>query len=482
MQYDVPMSAPTSNITDGQTLASAEEDPALKQKPPDIFICYSLADEDFVRELERTLRERGRRVRLDGNSDLLTKEQEKKDYSLIDAAEHFLFVVSPNSVASKPCNKKLDHAAKSKKRILPVVRREVSESVVHESLRGPGKIFFRQGDDFESAFETLSRALESDSRYDAFISYSRKDQQFVSALAEALAKSGKRAWLDRKDILHSDQWQRAIYSGIEAANNFVFVVSPDSIESENCGKELAHAVKYNKRLVPILHRDTPPSALHPKLAEIDWIPFRAADDFKDSLRSLTRALDTDLDYVRAHTRLLTRAVDWERAGREKSLLLQGKDLREARRWLREAGTGKEPRPTPAQAQYVAASRKTALRRLAVTLTAVVVALTAIAVVARMAWQRQKRSKSQQLAASALSQLPVDPELSLLLAMEAARVMPTTEAEDALRQALLKSRLRVVLREHSDPVVGAAFSPDGKLAVTCGGETARIWEAASGRTI
>src|SRR3990172_6746595 len=53
-----------------------------------------------------------------------------------------------------------------------------------------------------------------------------------------------------------------------------------------------------------------------------------------------------------------------------------------------------------------------------------------------------------LVASAISQLPIDPELSVLLAMEAVRVVPTDQAEDALRQSLVESHVRGRLRGHT----------------------------------
>ena len=42
---------------------------------------------------------------------------------------------------------------------------------------------------------------------------------------------------------------------------------------------------------------------------------------------LISALDTDLDLVRAHTRLLTRAIEWNANGKNNSFVLRGDDLR-----------------------------------------------------------------------------------------------------------------------------------------------------------
>src|SRR3712207_2344929 len=78
-------------------------------------------------------------------------------------------------------------------------------------------------------------------KYDVFVSYSRKDEPFAEAIEEALRKSDKTVWRDRKDIRPTEEWIEAIYAGIEAADNFLFVISPDSLVSDVCSLELAHA-------------------------------------------------------------------------------------------------------------------------------------------------------------------------------------------------------------------------------------------------
>jgi len=85
-----------------------------------------------------------------------------------------------------------------------------------------------------------------------FISHSRKDKDFVGELKEALEKHSYDVWVDVEDILPTEDWLAGVYSGIEKADAFVFVISSDSIRSEDCQRELDHAVEHNKRLVPIM--------------------------------------------------------------------------------------------------------------------------------------------------------------------------------------------------------------------------------------
>src|SRR6266478_2083790 len=109
-----------------------------------------------------------------------------------------------------------------------------------------------------------------------------------------------------------------------------------------------------------------------------------SDGVVEATDKLISAFDTDLDWVHAHTRLLTRAIEWENKGKNNSFVLRGDDLRSAEQWLAEAGTQKERQPTPLQTEYIIASRKAAARRQRITLGAVTFGLVIAAVLAVVA--------------------------------------------------------------------------------------------------
>jgi WD40 repeat protein len=193
---------------------------------------------------------------------------------------------------------------------------------------------------------------------DVFISYSRKDKPFVEKLHQALEAQNRDAWVDWEDIPLSAKWWHEIQRGIEGANTFVFVISRDSVESKVCRDEIDHAVLHNKRLVPIVRRDDFEMAkVHPNLALHNWLFFRETDEFESGLQALLKVIETDLEYVRAHTRLLERAIEWQEQKRNESFGLKGDDLRSAEAWLSQGET-KEPKPTELQQNYIRASRST----------------------------------------------------------------------------------------------------------------------------
>jgi WD40 repeat protein/DNA-binding SARP family transcriptional activator len=102
--------------------------------------------------------------------------------------------------------------------------------------------------------------------------------------------------------------------------------------------------------------------------------------------------------------------------------------------------------------------------------------------AARAEQERRIATSRELAAAAVSNLALDPERSILLAMAAisqtreAELPAPREATEALHQALLTSRLEQTL---AGPY-GVAFSPDGARLATGGpASSTTIWDLASG---
>jgi WD40 repeat protein len=212
---------------------------------------------------------------------------------------------------------------------------------------------------------------------DVFISYSRKDKPFVVKLNDALKKAGKETWVDWEGIMPSEEWLKEIYTAIESADTVVYVISPDSAKSEVCGEEIEHAIKCNKRLVPIVCRDVNAKDVPKAAAAHNWIFFRETDDFDPSFELLLKAINTDIDWVRTHTRLLTRAIEWENAKRDPSFMLTGHELRRAEEWLARAGNNTEPHPTPLQTEYILSSRRQAsVRNFRALLAAIVITFAA----------------------------------------------------------------------------------------------------------
>ena len=103
-----------------------------------------------------------------------------------------------------------------------------------------------------------------------------------------------------------------------------------------------------------------------------------------------------------------------------------------------------------------------------------------AVLAVVVVRANQTTHSRELAASAISELGVDPSESVRLASQAFDTRETPEADEALRRALEESRLRAVMVGHDDWVTQAAYSPDGRRVATASKDgSVRLWNPHTG---
>lgn len=96
---------------------------------------------------------------------------------------------------------------------------------------------------------------------EVFISYSRHDSSFVHRLHDALRADGREVWVDFEGIPPSAEWMNEIHGAIEAAESFVYIITPHSAASAVCAQEVAHALEHNKRLIPVMRQDVDASLL-----------------------------------------------------------------------------------------------------------------------------------------------------------------------------------------------------------------------------
>jgi hypothetical protein len=194
-----------------------------------------------------------------------------------------------------------------------------------------------------------------------FISYSRQDSEFAKQLTTELQKCELDYWIDWEGIPPTVDWWKEIERGIEEADAFLFILSPDSSKSKVCGMEIDYASKMGKRLIPLLRRTIDSNDAPTQLKHINWLFFRENDDFDAGIQALLTAIHTDYEWVKAHRRLQVRAIEWENGFKDSSLLLRGKDLKEADRQLKN-NSKKDPFPTELQKQYVLQSHVGVIRQ------------------------------------------------------------------------------------------------------------------------
>jgi hypothetical protein len=119
-----------------------------------------------------------------------------------------------------------------------------------------------------------------------FISYSRKDIDFVRKLAGDLEKAAYDVWWDLTDLHGGDDWPRAIPAAIEASQTFIIVLSPNSAVSDWVEKEYTHALSFRRKIIPLmLQRSSVPFALN----TINYVDF-TSEDYAANFNNLLTAL------------------------------------------------------------------------------------------------------------------------------------------------------------------------------------------------
>jgi len=194
-----------------------------------------------------------------------------------------------------------------------------------------------------------------------FISYSRADAAFADELLLGLEDKGYEVSLDRHSIKEGEDWQTRLGNLIAEAHTVVFVLSPDSAKSDICRWEVEHAHELAKRVLPVLWRPLGAQKAPERLAALNYVRFDPNEDgkprsFMTNLKRLVQALEDDLDWLREHTRLLTRAREWDEVGRPINRLLSGADIATAKA-LVDARKPNAPPMLPLQLDFLAASEQ-----------------------------------------------------------------------------------------------------------------------------
>lgn len=192
-----------------------------------------------------------------------------------------------------------------------------------------------------------------------FLSYSRKDMDFALALHDELKAANYEVLIDRSDIAAGEEWQARLAQLIKDADTVVFCLSPHSASSKVCAWEADEAERLGKRILPIVAQRVADADVPPPIAKFNFIFFDGKPR-DEALGQLKSALETDLPWLRQHTRLGDLALQWN-AKPGNAGVLRSKALEEAELWI-----ASQPRnaalATELQRDFIAASRKAASSR------------------------------------------------------------------------------------------------------------------------
>jgi hypothetical protein len=202
-------------------------------------------------------------------------------------------------------------------------------------------------------------------KLDVFVSYSRHDKAFADELVRGLEYDGGfNVAIDTAELEGGEKWMERLKSLIHGSDTVVFVLSPASVKSQVCSTELDFALGLSKRIIPVQVSDLGGAAVPPVLSALNYVRFDEGRSFMSGLEELRRALKSDIDWVREHTRLLERAHDWLVENKADNRLLAGSDVKKAKDWLDRAPK-QGLQPTELHRDFIHASDKAEALRLSV---------------------------------------------------------------------------------------------------------------------
>ncbi|WP_228015627.1 toll/interleukin-1 receptor domain-containing protein [Leptolyngbya ectocarpi] len=227
--------------------------------------------------------------------------------------------------------------------------------------------------------------------HDVFISYGRADSKaFVETLRDHLVAQGLKVWFDFEDIPLGVDYQKQIDTGIDQADNFLFIISPHAVNSPYCRLEIERALLRHKQIIPLLHveeisrdiwqqrnpqgtdqaweayvaagKQSSFANMHPAIAKINWIYSRAgSDDLAQVLQGLFTIFQSQQSYAHRHTVLLNQALWWQQHQKQSRYLLVGEHRQTAEAWLTTQFKDEQPPclPTDLHCKFITESTKNA---------------------------------------------------------------------------------------------------------------------------
>jgi len=326
-----------------------------------------------------------------------TEEIQKIEIQERENCDFCLYVITPRMTGYYSIAEVIDDSFKRPDRTLYCYLIQDDEFKFNETqledLEKVKKIVIQNGGHFLKSLDDIAQFLNSansrdksilaEDLKDVFISYGRRHSlDFARKLYEKLTAEGKKVWFDMNNIPLGVDFQEQIDAGIQKADNFIYIMSPHAVKSEYCLKEVILALKYNKRIIPILHIE--PSdcwdKIHPEIGRRNWIYMRQQaddavtrsewkeiDNFENAFKGLLWLINLHKDYVKNHTILLNQAINWQKRQELTTYLLTNNERKNAEKWLIRDDFKNEKNeitqapclPTDLHAEYISESKKCA---------------------------------------------------------------------------------------------------------------------------
>ncbi len=220
--------------------------------------------------------------------------------------------------------------------------------------------------DLHAEFICESKKVANGQLTDVFMCYDEAHRPEMQRVRMALMKHGITTWTDQNDIKKGEEFEQAIYRGLEKTDNLLFFITPKSVQSKYCLQELDYITKLNKRIITLQIEATPDTAIPKAIQKVQYIDFTDNIDTKETSRNEKSDFDKDIDdilnrlkkesaYLRAHNRFFNKAKTWENSGKKEELLLLENQVEFTQNWLRDAEKRKKFQPIELHRAFILAS-------------------------------------------------------------------------------------------------------------------------------
>jgi len=376
--------------------------------------------------------------------------------------------------------------------------------------------------------------------HDAFLSYSRKDAAFAKLLQAELEKfsvpddlqrpgRNLKIFRDESDFTGTAYYE-SIESELDRSAALMVICSPDAAKSayvnDEISRYLRHDPSHARRVIPILLRGIPNNEATAETQQAIAFPPALCEAFEMPIAVDYRSFDPRRNkinkgaYVNAWFSLLANICSVSRADIEERerhrqarhrriqvatvsvvfsalVIALGITLLSRHQAVKERQIAEErtvEAEAAAKAELVARNGEAAQRRVAEQETRLAIQQTNAAEEEKtlaeaqrdLATKAQRTAQAGELGANSLSAVSEDPQLSLLLGVEAATLSYATDdsiapnVQEAVHRALLTQRQRLRISVVENGMVQAlAFSPDRRWLATASSNGVRLWDTITG---
>lgn len=122
-----------------------------------------------------------------------------------------------------------------------------------------------------------------------FISHDHDDADFAELVKLKLEKKGLNGWIDSERLKIGQDWREEIDSGIQNSIAVIAIMTPEARKSEYVTYEWAYAWGKDKKIFPIMLKQT---QLHPRLESLQYLDFtnRSSRPWEELIESLSELI------------------------------------------------------------------------------------------------------------------------------------------------------------------------------------------------